>query len=294
MKYLFTSESVTEGHPDKLCDYISDSVLDECLKQDKNSRVACETLASKGEVYITGEITSSNSVAGGIVASVDNSSINAGNIVNCYNECNVNGNTYAGGIIGHVYAIDIELDNCYNSGNIIGNIAGGILSRNGGDRFKTVINNCFNTGNINATNKSTAGGLLGEVTTMTLQINNSYNLGEIKAGEFSGGIIGYSRYTVNINNSYNAGNIIPSGKADIIVPEIWNNKISLNNFFYNESNLIDGVTIYNDSAIAFKNSKEEMKKIVELLNDFKDDNGNYPSNWNRWKLGENGYLIFDK
>ena len=58
MKYLFTSESVTEGHPDKLCDYISDSVLDECLKQDKNSRVACETLASKGEVYITGEITS--------------------------------------------------------------------------------------------------------------------------------------------------------------------------------------------------------------------------------------------
>ena len=58
MKYLFTSESVTEGHPDKLCDYISDSVLDECLKQDKNSRVACETLASKGEIYITGEITS--------------------------------------------------------------------------------------------------------------------------------------------------------------------------------------------------------------------------------------------
>ena len=62
MKYLFTSESVTEGHPDKLCDYISDSVLDECLKQDKNSRVACETLASKGEVYITGEITSKANV----------------------------------------------------------------------------------------------------------------------------------------------------------------------------------------------------------------------------------------
>ena len=62
MKYLFTSESVTEGHPDKLCDYISVSVLDECLKQDKNSRVACETLASKGEVYITGEITSKANV----------------------------------------------------------------------------------------------------------------------------------------------------------------------------------------------------------------------------------------
>ena len=57
MKYLFTSQSVTEGHPDKLCDYISDSVLDECLKQDRNSRVACQTLPSKGQIYITGEIS---------------------------------------------------------------------------------------------------------------------------------------------------------------------------------------------------------------------------------------------
>ena len=57
MKHYFTSESVTEGHPDKLCDYISDSILDECLKQDKNSRVAAETVAGKGEIYVTGEIT---------------------------------------------------------------------------------------------------------------------------------------------------------------------------------------------------------------------------------------------
>lgn len=56
-KYYFTSESVTEGHPDKLCDLISDSVLDECLKQDKNSRVACEVMASKNEIYVSGEIT---------------------------------------------------------------------------------------------------------------------------------------------------------------------------------------------------------------------------------------------
>ena len=58
MRKLFTSESVTEGHPDKLCDYISDSVLDAFLSKDKNSRVACETVAGKGEIYITGEITS--------------------------------------------------------------------------------------------------------------------------------------------------------------------------------------------------------------------------------------------
>ena len=58
MRKLFTSESVTEGHPDKLCDYISDSILDSYLEKDKNARVACETVAGKGEILITGEITS--------------------------------------------------------------------------------------------------------------------------------------------------------------------------------------------------------------------------------------------
>ena len=62
MHKLFTSESVTEGHPDKLCDYISDSVLDSYLEKDKNARVACETVAGKGEIFITGEITSTANV----------------------------------------------------------------------------------------------------------------------------------------------------------------------------------------------------------------------------------------
>lgn len=62
MKRLFTSESVTEGHPDKLCDYISDSILDSYLTKDKNARVACETVAGKGEIFITGEITSTANV----------------------------------------------------------------------------------------------------------------------------------------------------------------------------------------------------------------------------------------
>ena len=56
--YYFTSESVTEGHPDKLCDYISDSILDECLKQDENSKVAVETFLSSNLVTIAGQITS--------------------------------------------------------------------------------------------------------------------------------------------------------------------------------------------------------------------------------------------
>ena len=57
MRKLFTSESVTEGHPDKLCDYISDSILDACLEQDENSRVAVETFASKNLITIAGQIT---------------------------------------------------------------------------------------------------------------------------------------------------------------------------------------------------------------------------------------------
>ena len=56
-KYYFTSESVTEGHPDKLCDYISDSILDECLKQDENSRVAVETFAANNNITVAGQIT---------------------------------------------------------------------------------------------------------------------------------------------------------------------------------------------------------------------------------------------
>ena len=56
-KYLFTSESVTEGHPDKLCDQVSDAVLDACLSQDPYSRVACETATKTGFVMVLGEIT---------------------------------------------------------------------------------------------------------------------------------------------------------------------------------------------------------------------------------------------
>ena len=56
-KLLFTSESVTEGHPDKMCDAISDAILDACMEQDPMSRVACETASCTGFVLVTGEIT---------------------------------------------------------------------------------------------------------------------------------------------------------------------------------------------------------------------------------------------
>src|SRR5918992_5347654 len=58
-RYLFTSESVTEGHPDKLADQISDAVLDAIFERDPNGRVACETLVTTGLVVVAGEITTS-------------------------------------------------------------------------------------------------------------------------------------------------------------------------------------------------------------------------------------------
>ncbi|MEY2537943.1 MAG: S-adenosylmethionine synthetase, partial [Verrucomicrobiota bacterium] len=59
-RYIFSSESVGEGHPDKVCDTISDAVLDACLRQDPRSRVACETYAKASRVIVGGEITIPN------------------------------------------------------------------------------------------------------------------------------------------------------------------------------------------------------------------------------------------
>ncbi|XP_062510034.1 S-adenosylmethionine synthase-like [Corticium candelabrum] len=60
--FLFTSESVGEGHPDKLCDQVSDAVLDECLRQDPNSKVACETATKTGMIMLLGEITTRGNI----------------------------------------------------------------------------------------------------------------------------------------------------------------------------------------------------------------------------------------
>jgi S-adenosylmethionine synthetase len=62
MKYTFTSESVCQGHPDKVCDYIADSILDAYLAQDRNSRVACEVLCKSNRVVLAGEISSQATV----------------------------------------------------------------------------------------------------------------------------------------------------------------------------------------------------------------------------------------
>ena len=62
MSYFFTSESVSEGHPDKVCDQISDAILDDILSHDKTARVACETFCATGLVLVGGEITTTHYV----------------------------------------------------------------------------------------------------------------------------------------------------------------------------------------------------------------------------------------
>ena len=61
-RYQFTSESVTEGHPDKLCDAVSDAILDAILAQDPKARVACESLAKTGMMVVAGEITTTATI----------------------------------------------------------------------------------------------------------------------------------------------------------------------------------------------------------------------------------------
>ena len=84
-RYVFTSESVTEGHPDKICDQVSDAVLDALLAQDPASRVACETVVNTGLCIITGEVTTNarvdfNTLVRGVIADIGYSSAKAGGL----------------------------------------------------------------------------------------------------------------------------------------------------------------------------------------------------------------------
>jgi hypothetical protein len=71
MSYIFTSESVSEGHPDKLCDRVSDTVLDLFLKYEPEARVACETLATTNRVVLAGEVRASESKLTQIMAEIE-------------------------------------------------------------------------------------------------------------------------------------------------------------------------------------------------------------------------------
>ncbi len=95
-KFLFTSESVTEGHPDKVCDRVSDAVLDAILEQDENARVACETFTTTGVVTVMGEITTT--------AQVDITNIVRDTV------CEIGYNSAEAGFDGNTCAVMVALD----------------------------------------------------------------------------------------------------------------------------------------------------------------------------------------
>ncbi len=96
MKRMFTSESVTEGHPDKVCDLVSDSVLDAILAEDPNARVACETFCTTGSVTVMGEITTT--------ANVDIAKIARGTV------CEIGYNSADAGFDGNTCSVMVALD----------------------------------------------------------------------------------------------------------------------------------------------------------------------------------------
>ncbi len=95
-KLLFTSESVTEGHPDKVCDCVSDAILDAIISQDKNARVACETFCTTGIVTVMGEITTT--------AQVDIPQIVRNTV------CDIGYNSHSAGFDGNTCAVMVSLD----------------------------------------------------------------------------------------------------------------------------------------------------------------------------------------
>ena len=107
-KFLFTSESVTEGHPDKMCDQISDAILDELLKKDPYAHVACEVTATTGLIHVMGEIASTSSV------DIDKITRHVVNSIGYNNpECGFDGNTCA--IISTINAQSPDISRGVNS-----------------------------------------------------------------------------------------------------------------------------------------------------------------------------------
>lgn len=107
-KFLFTSESVTEGHPDKMCDQISDAILDELLKKDPFAHVACEVTATTGLIHVMGEIASNYSV------DIDKITRNVVNSIGYNNpECGFDGNTCA--VISTINAQSPDISRGVNS-----------------------------------------------------------------------------------------------------------------------------------------------------------------------------------
>lgn len=206
------------------------------------------------------------------------------------------------------------MSNCFNNCNISAQISGayngvgGIIGVSRGIIGKSVtIKNCYNTGKIQLINQSYnyngTAGIVGAMqqTNHTLQIYNSYNIGEIE-GYWCGGILGY-RTGVGISkitNCYNIGTINTKFRKG----GIYGTNIHLNQT--TENDIVDNVYWLNTSAenvsgfgnpsgiysiITLTDIKSNV--LIDSLNSYKNSEQKYPSDWNKWKIGNDGYPIFE-
>ena len=215
------------------------------------------------------------------------------NLENCHNLGNITANKgNAGGLIG--YTNTTNMDSCYNQGNVTGSSSGGIV---GYSYYSTplIIINSYNSGKITGKN---AGGIVGNQNGINsiIEIKNTYNLGNV-VGTNVVGILNSNVSIPTVENCYNAGTLeginsevsilgmcVPGGQSYIAQGKI------LNCFFIDTTNVSCIYTIaINDSTIMSKNEIQS-QLLVDKLNSYKVNNS---VNWKKWRLGEEGYPIFE-
>ena len=215
------------------------------------------------------------------------------NLENCHNLGNITANKgNAGGLIG--YTNTTNMDSCYNQGDVTGSSSGGIV---GYSYYSTplIIINSYNSGKITGKN---AGGIVGDQNGINsiIEIKNTYNLGNV-VGTNVVGILNSNVSIPTVENCYNAGTLeginsevsilgmcIPGGQSYIAQGKI------LNCFFIDTTNVSCIYTIaINDSTIMSKNEIQS-QLLVDKLNSYKVNNS---ENWKKWRLGEEGYPIFE-
>ncbi len=261
-----------------------------------------------GNINITGSAYAYAGI-GGIIGCVND--VTKVNIKSCQNYGKVgteNCTVYTGGIIGCINVVS-EIYNCSNYGEIVANsAAGGIagLYRAGED---VILYNNNNFGNVQGSN---AGGIIGSCNLPSYTsigncyIGNSYNIGIIKGTSSTGGIVGsiggyaYEDMEIYIYNCYTSGEV-SGGTVGGVVGTIRNNGwgqkaqyLYVNQVYYLSSIAKSGIGSgsTDDGEIT---SIENINSIefVNILNTYTGEDGQYPSEWNSWKLGDEGYPVFE-
>ena len=263
-----------------------------------------------GDIVITGRRWEYGG-AGGIIGNGDN-------VKNCINKGDISGNVIVGGIIGYNNSSDCKIDNCENYGNVTLNrtsnqsAVGGILGYNA---QKVEIKNTYNQGSIlgNGT-LAGSGGIVGASrgisndSELVLSIYNSFNTGEvIHENSTAGGIVGnqgkicaknyiYIENCWTVGKNTNYGSMIGTINNDSINIEM---KVEINHSYYTSGKSIGNMSKVDDENIvdnAIQKTENDIKtqEFVDLLNSYrKEGEQTYPTDWKKWKLGEEGYPEFE-